>query len=257
MAQPRVFQFFPVELGAEGRAVVQVGTKPTDVLVAEKSLGRGSVVLFTSTADRKWTDMVAHPSYPIWLNDTISQLGRRSFERPLRVGESLVLPLPLPINAVAPENVTCVEPGDRQRKVKTARRDGQIVADIGTVDRAGFYDVRYAKDAGLPLAVNVDAAESDVRCLEDRAIDESLRGTKVTIVPRSGDLTAAIRQGRIGREFWWELLLLAIVLLLVEAYLASRFTERIVADPGQARPVWGGALFGSAKTGNRGQAYNA
>jgi hypothetical protein len=257
MAQPRVYQFFPVELGAESRAVVQVGTEPTEVLIAEKSLGRGTVVLFTSTADRKWTDMVAHPSYPIWLNDTISQLGRRSFERPLRVGESLVLPLPLPINAVAPENVICVEPGDSQRKIKTARRDGQIVADIGTVDRAGFYDVRYAKDAGLPLAVNVDAAESDVRCLEDRAIDESLRGTKVTIVPRSGDLTAAIRQGRIGREFWWELLLLAIVLLLVEAYLASRFTERIVADPGHARPVWGGALFGSAKTENRGQAYNA
>jgi hypothetical protein len=257
MEQPRVYSFFPVELSSAGQAAVMLGDQSNEILVAQRSLGRGKVVLFTSTADRQWTDMVAHPSYPILLNETLNQLGRRNYERPLSVGDPLVLPLPLPINAVAPENVTCIEPDDNQRKVKTMRGDGQILADLGLMEQAGFYDVRYSKDAGLPVAVNIDPAESNIRCLDEAAIVESLQGTNISVITVTEDLDAEIRQGRIGREIWWELMLAGIVLLLIEAYLASRFTRQVTADTGTPRTGWGSSAANSLNTENRGQVSNA
>jgi len=223
--ESRVYRFFPVQLAAGGQAVVKTGSDPTDILVAEKRLGRGNVVLFTSTADDKWTDVVTHPAYPILLQEAITHLGRQAHERPLVVGEPLVLPLP--IESAESEKVTFVAPGGVERTVKAVWREGQVLAELGPMEQADFCEVRYAKDAALPVAVNVDPAESDVRCLTGVMIDESLRDTKVTVVHETDDLGAAIRQGRIGREIWWELMLACIVLLLAEGYLAYRFTRQV------------------------------
>lgn len=231
--ESRVCRFFPVQLATGGQPVVKLGSGPTDILVAEKRLGRGNVVLLTSTADSKWTDLVTHPAYPILLQEAITQLGREAYERPLIVGEPLVLPLPL--RSAETEKVTFISPDGVERIVKTVRRDGQVLVELGPMTQAEFCEVRYAADAALPVAVNVDPVESDVRCLMEAMIDESLQGTKVTVVRETDDLAAAIRGGRIGREIWWELLLAGMVLLLVEGYLAYRFTQHVSGDI-QSRP---------------------
>ena len=227
LGETRIFRYFPLELSSGSRSVVTVGKGPNDILVAEKSLGRGNVVLFTSTANRDWTDMVIHPSYPILLHETIAHLGRRDFERPLVVGSPLVLPLPLPINAPAPEKVVCQAPEDHRITVKSVRRDGQILADFGATEYAGFYDIFYDSENSFPVAVSVDAGESDSRCLADRALTEALQGTEFKIVELADDLGVILREGRIGREIWKEILLAALLLLLVEAYLSHRFTRLV------------------------------
>jgi hypothetical protein len=236
--EPRIFRHFPLELSSNSRVVVAIVGGPQDILVAEKSLGRGKVVLFTSSANRDWTDMVVHPTYPILLHETIAYLGRQDFERPLLVGSPLVLPLPLPMNAAIPDNVICLAPGDHKLPVKPVRRQGQVIADFGPTEYNGFYDVQYAVDASIPVAVSVDPGESHALCLTDSALDETLQGTGLKIVPQADDLGAAIRQGRIGHEIWRELMLAGLLLLLIEAYLSRRFT-RGATSPNRSQSMTG------------------
>ena len=73
--------------------------------------------------------------------------------------------------------------------------------------------------------MSVDAGESDSSCLADRALTEASQGTEFKIVELSDDLGVILREGRIGREIWKEILFAALLLLLVEAYLSHRFTR--------------------------------
>ncbi len=230
LSQVLVRRYFPLELAPGARSVVKLGSGDEEVLVAEKPLGRGRVVLLTSTADRAWNDLSIHPVYPMLLNGMLTFLGRAAHERPLVVGETLALPLPLAADrgeAVA----TFHAPGGAERSVQTIRRDGQVLAELGATEQPGFYEVGYSgATAALPVAVNVDPAESNVHPLADAAVAEALRGLLVNVVRPDEDLKSAIERGRIGREIWWELMLLAFVVLLSEGYLAYWFTRRAAAE---------------------------
>ena len=74
-------------------------------------------------------------------------------------------------------------------------------------------------------AVNVDPAESDVRALQGDALREALAGLPLRVIAEDADVVAAVHEGRVGRELWKELLILALVLLLIEAFFAQRFSR--------------------------------
>ena len=78
-----------------------------------------------------------------------------------------------------------------------------------------------------PAAVNVDAQEGDVRTLTGEQLGETFQGLKVRLIEESDDVAAAVRESRVGRELWKELLLLGIAVLLLETFLAHWFTRRL------------------------------
>jgi hypothetical protein len=231
LSQMPIRRYLPLGLAPGARAVVKLGSGAEEILVAERPLGRGRVVLLTSTADRAWNDLGVHPIYPMLLNGVLTFLGRAAHERPLTVGEPLLLPLPLVGEGGAAPTATIRMPGGGERLVQTVRREGQVLAELGAAEQPGFYEVSYPGAAApLPVAVNLDPAESDVHPMPDALLAEALHGLLVNVVRTDEDLKAAIQRGRIGREIWWELMLLALAVLLIEGYLAYRFTRRAAAE---------------------------
>jgi len=236
----RFTQYFKVALLPGGRTILKfVGTE--DPFLAEKSLGRGRVLLFTSTADRAWTNLVVNPIYPILLHQAVTYLSRQEHEQAFTVGEALSLTLP---RRTIQSNVLFRDPTGKDSPIQVTERDGQRVVTFEKPEWPGFYEARYA--AGTPplvAAVNVDPTESDVKSLIGRALPAAFKGLPVRLAAWGDDIAVAIRASRVGHELWRVLLIVGLAVLALESFLAHRFSRRI-AGAGSAREVTREDLLG-------------
>ena len=78
----------------------------------------------------------------------------------------------------------------------------------------------------MPVAVNADSSESDVRSLSAAEVAGRFDGTGIAVAQSEADLLDAVAQSRSGRSFWFLLLLAVLGLLVIESLLASRSANR-------------------------------
>jgi len=224
VAMARVQRFVRVTLGEGGHAILNVAGADSPLL-SEKTIGQGKVLLFASTADRDWSNWVVHPVGPILLHQAVTYLTRQAHEQPFIVGEPIVLPLP---GRTAEKSVTVRDPDGAESSIQVTERDAAQAIELPLPDSPGFYRIDYGDRAEpIVLAVNVDPTESDVKCLLGDAFAKALTGVEARLFDAETDIAGAIRESRVGRELWRELLILALVVLLLEAFLAYYFSRRI------------------------------
>ena len=193
-------------------------------LLSQRRLGLGRVLLWTSSADRAWTNFIIHPAGPMLMHETMAYLTAHSFDKPLTVGEPLGLALP---KDCTQNSLIFRDPAGKEISVQVTDRDGRKAAEIANTDAVGFYEIQTPSGGTLAAAVNVPPAESDVRCKSAAEMSVPLAGLGVQILSESSDLPAMIKQGRVGRELWRWLMALGLAVLAVEMYLARRFTQRM------------------------------
>lgn len=224
----RFYRFFQVKPDPESRVILSLGGEAAPLLL-EKSLGLGHVLLFTSTADKEWTNLVLNPAYPVLLHQAIAYLTSHARERAFVVGQPVAQPLPPQSEE---SRVTFIDPSGKEQVVQVTQRDGGRVAELDHPEEAGFYEARIetatpGTESHPPLiaAVNLEPAESNVRALSQDALRASLKNLPVKILPPAADLREQIREGRVGRELWRPLLLLGLVVLFAELALSRRFAR--------------------------------
>jgi hypothetical protein len=91
------------------------------------------------------------------------------------------------------------------------------------LSEAGFFEIRAAGLSGDPgvVAVNGAVAESDLTPLDPAAIT-------ATVVPAGGpargggDRVVTVEEGEHRQALWWYLLAMGLLLLVIEAAVASR-----------------------------------
>ncbi len=221
--QARVRKLFTLTPTAGATGLWQLRQPDVPLLVAHEK-GRGKVILCATTADRAWTDLPAHPVFPMMLHEAITELTAPVYEDAFTVGQTLALPLP---GRVSEASVTFISPSGETFNVKSTKRAGQAMAEFDSTGRPGFYEMRTtAHPSGVAVAVNVDAAESDIRSLRGEAMVQALSGLPIRIMPEGNALAASIRESRVGLELWRPLLLAGLIVLLIEMFLARRFTRR-------------------------------
>ena len=233
VGETRVRRFFTVTPADDGRSILKVaGVEPEAPLLLEKQIGRGKVLLFTSTADRAWNNLPAHPAYPILMHEAVTYLTTRAHERPFVVGEPLVVPLP---KQSIQTSVAFALPDGEELPVQVTEHEGRRVARCERTDLPGFYEMR-AGESRTPtvLAVNPESRESDVKALAGRDLAKALADLPVRVLAPGENVVAAIRESRIGRPLWQLLLVLALAVLAMEGYLARRFSRQIAA--GESTP---------------------
>ena len=220
----RFTQYVRSDLLAGARVLLKIaGTG--DPLLAEKALGRGRVLLFTSTADGEWTNLVKNPAYPILLHQAVTYLSRQEHERSFAVGEAINLTLP---RANVQANALVRDPTGKDFPVQVGERDGQRVLSYPRPEVPGFYEARYASGMQpIVVAVNVEPSESDVRCLIGAALSKPLHGLPVRILAAGDDLELAIKTGRVGHELWRILMILGLAMFALESFLAHFFSQRM------------------------------
>ncbi|HLX59714.1 MAG TPA: BatA domain-containing protein [Planctomycetota bacterium] len=224
---PRVRRYFKSKLLPEGREILRIAGADAPLL-AERQLGRGKVLLVTTTADREWTDLPVHPLFVIMLHESIASMSAQANERPFLVGEPLLLQLPGRSEQTV---MTVKNPAGDKSEIALTERAGIPTLEFNRAELPGFYEIQAAGEPGITLmAANVDTSESDVRSLRGPAFSTALSGVPGIVLAEDGDLMRAITESRMGRELWTELLILALVLFVFESLLARRYSKVISAD---------------------------
>lgn len=190
-------------------------------VVIEQSIGRGHVFMFTTSSDRAWNNMALTPVFPMLLQQMVTYVTGRGFGRSQLVGDSLVLRYKDRPDA---SDGVFETPAGEVIKVPVREYAGQYVALLDYAAEAGFYDARVSvQSPGMPIAVNVNPKESDVRCLDPADAQSSLNSTGVAVVDSSIALAANMNP---GYEYGRPLLIFALAILIIESLFASSILAR-------------------------------
>jgi hypothetical protein len=192
-------------------------------LAIERTLGKGRVVAFTTTATPTWNNWARNPSFVIALQDLQAYLSRQPADAVRQVGS----PLELTLDAGRyQKHVRFVTPNEGKSPTATVdaatARGGMLAASLAETDTAGFYQARLTHSDGTAevrqWAVNIDPREGDLKALAGPQLAARLENIKYQYDPAAvfhyaGGETAGYNLS----EF---LLYLLIVLLLAEQVLA-------------------------------------
>lgn len=202
----------------------------------ERVLGRGRVLLFTSTIDLDWNDWAraVDGSYVVALLEWVQYASRRNTDpTALAAGEPLRVSLPADQyepTAVFKSPAYPDDPAIVARVAETSVGVGEpYVLDGPPALRLGRYGVELTRRGGesetRAIAVNLNPIESDLTPATPGELRESLGDI------RNEHLLApdAFNQNedRARREFWPTLLLMLVALLLAEQALAWRFGQPV------------------------------
>jgi uncharacterized membrane protein len=233
----RPLQSLPADLLSETRFVKYLKVEPTPTSVSvlnvagsespillEHSLGRGHVVMFTTSAEANWNNMALTPVFPMLMQQTVTYLVGREFEQPRIVGDSLSLSYTEQPNA---SDAVFDTPSKNTIDVPVREYRSQYVAMLENAQEAGFYVARVSVQApGMPIAVNVDTNESYVACLSEAELRTALDNTGVAIATTETELLSAIEADRTGQSAWRFFMLMGLVFLIGESLFADRLLRK-------------------------------
>ncbi len=193
-------------------------------ILLEHALGRGQVFMFTTSAETSWNNMALTPVFPLVMQQIVTYLSGREFERPRSVGDSLTLTY---IDQPDANDAVFETPTGETITVPVREVGGQFVALLENAYEDGYYTARVSvQSAGIPIAVNVDPHESDIRCLPQSELRTTLESLGLKMVTNNEELAATIDSTRTGRSAWRIFMIAALAFLLFESLLADRMLAR-------------------------------
>jgi hypothetical protein len=226
--ETRFLRQVEVEPSAASFPVLQLAGSGAPILL-EQSLGRGHVFMFTTTAETSWNNMALTPVFPLVMQQIVTYLAGREFERPRTVGDSLTLTY---VEQPDASDAVFDTPSGETITVPVREHRGQFVALLETAPEAGFYAARVSVQApGIPIAVNVDPSESQVDCLPGSELRANLEGLGLNVVMSERELAAAIESTRTGRSAWRFFMIAALAFLIIESLFADRLLKRGRSNP--------------------------
>lgn len=214
--------------GQPGAKVVASYTGGVPALV-EAPLGRGRVVMLTTTVDRDWSDMALRTSFPPLMQRVVGYLARaleRAGGAGFVVGED--------VRAKVPDGngpLVLVSPDGSERPLE-ATEDSPTVF-VGAVETPGHYLVMRAGERAraLPFAVNAERRESDLTAASEAVLTEiagNLMRDNGVLPALDAEAEAADGIGapsESGRTVLWPFILAGLFLLFgSEAWLLVRGT---------------------------------
>lgn len=193
-------------------------------ILLEHSLGRGHVFMFTTSAETSWNNMAQTPVFPMLMQQIVTYLTGREFEKPRIVGDSISLSY---VEQPDASDAVFETPSKELITVPVSEYRDQFEARLENSKESGFYEARVSvQSAGMPIAVNVNISESEVFSLNPSELTANLKGTGVTIVNPGVELADTIESNRNQRSFWRYFMILGFAFLVMESFFADWLRKR-------------------------------
>ncbi len=165
------------------------------VALAERRVGQGTVLAWSSSLDSHWNDLALKPVFVPFVLQALVHLARYEPPRPwVTVGDAVPGSPPAPGEAPAPAAV---------------------------VTAIGFHDVR-SGDATIVFAANADPAESDLSSFDPADLAAAVRGGESGAAARAGGRALTNEEQERRQSVWWYLLAAGLLLLVLDGLVASR-----------------------------------
>jgi len=203
------------------------------VALAEKRVGEGRVLVWTSTLDTFWNDLARQPVFLPFAHQLVKHAaGYAEASSWHTVGEVADLSRYVELAVVD------AQPLDSELIVTSPLSERTIMPPSSErlllpIDEQGFYELRRAGSSGrgqelVSLASNLDALESDLAPLDPEELVASVGlRERVAEDAEAQSRTPAEQESRQG--FWWYLLVVALALLVAETILSNRLSRATTA----------------------------
>ncbi len=190
----------------------------------DRQVGKGHVVLFSSTGTTQWENLPIHPNFVPFIQRLTGYLSQTASPAALNLAPGAVFQQEVSADIVGRE-FQATRPGD-EKKPRTAGTvqliERQGVIRFRDTEEAGPYRLFLSGDErpAAAFAVQTDPAESDLHTIPADKL-ALLNDPKATVQEKPA--AGAASTGR-RREFWTLLLVIAALAALGEAALAHRFS---------------------------------
>lgn len=190
-------------------------------LLLEGKVGRGRVLMFTSTADVDWNELPVTTTYlPLIQTGAIYLAGGDTNQR---LASDVRIPHPITLKVSEPQRdllLTIRDPQGREVRVFPEGPEGGAEAHYGEARLPGFYRLRVGQETGL-VVVNTPLEESDVTPIQPKELREKFPRIPLAIMQwEPGDPVRPPQVTPMSLAGWFLIGMLA--LMLVEGVFANR-----------------------------------
>ena len=181
--------------------------------LVEARTGKGRVLLFASSLGPSWNDLPLTPLYLPFIHQMVRYAGTREVSAWYGLGQTFTVSKQ---KEAAPPAVDT--PGGARLSENRLTPDGDLLV---TAREPGFYRLRYNSTPGY-AAVNSDGAEGDFTKLNFGEFVAGVTGGAGSAEGSEANRNFTNEEVEGRQRVWWPLLLVALLLLLAESFLARR-----------------------------------
>jgi hypothetical protein len=181
--------------------------------LVESAVGKGRVLLFTSSLGTSWNDLPLTPLYLPFIHQMVRYTGGNHQNSWYGLGQTFT------VEKDAEGRAPSVDSPTGARLVENRLTpEGDLLV---TGREPGFYRLRYALRPGF-IAVDVDGAEGDFRKIDFGEFLAGVTGAPGNLESSETNRKSSSEEVEARQRIWWPLLFVALILLLAESLLAHR-----------------------------------
>jgi hypothetical protein len=186
-------------------------------LLLEKQMGEGHLLLLTSGLENLTNDLPLHPVFVAFVDRTARYLSGSERLSGSRLVDSFIALRAAADPAGSVANVEVIDPdGHRPLSLSEAR-----TVESFRLQRAGYYQIRFADGRDAVIGVNPDRRESDLEPMA-QDVQQLWSGSSGGGATQTTDTAQADGPAR-PVSLWWYVMLFALVVALAETALASGY----------------------------------
>ena len=198
------------------------------IAAAERKVGAGRAIVWTSTLDDSWTDIGVKPVFLPLVHQLVRYLAHYEPTTSwFTVGQVLDLTARAKGRADRSDKIVVTPSGERM----THAGSGEGNEGLIELDEQGVYEVR---PTGAPqaraeaVAVNLDPAESDLNPIDPRELVAAVTGhaTPVEVQQQAPPQEMTREEAERRQALWWYLLLAGLLLLAAETVISNRLSQK-------------------------------
>jgi hypothetical protein len=190
------------------------------VAAAERRVGTGRVIAWSTTLDNSWNSFALKPVYLPFVHQLVRYLAR--YEQPASwrtVGQVVDLSTLLKSRA---ERVV-VTPADERIRIPASE------AGLLELNEQGTYEIRSgAGPSTRPdrIAVNLDPAESDLTPMDPQELVAAVTGRAVVTSNQTAPAEITVEEAERRQALWWYLLVAGVILLASEMAVSNTLSRK-------------------------------
>ncbi len=208
----RFYRYRPLPAGSFPRVLARFGDG--GAALAERPVGAGRLLVWTSTLDTNWNDLTLQPVFLPFLHQLVKYAAGHEPPRSwLTVGD--------------PFDVRGVLPAGEQGGIAVSPSGTRVQVTSGTpieLTEVGIYELRNSQgnDRLASFAVNVDPSESELSSFDAEEMRAALVAAAGATPESNSEIGLTLAERERRQNGWWYLLIGVFVLLAAETLFSNR-----------------------------------
>jgi len=181
----------------------------------EQTVGQGKVLIVTSGVGETWSDLAYSTFFAPLVTRSAAYLSTPALVKKngYTVGESISLAVSL---RDVDEPYRIEKPSGEEVLLLPSIGADRILLTFDETDQPGIYCFYQGETLIGMEAVNVDSRESNLTPISQDELEARLPGMHVFTIDETQDVESVVSRARWGKEFWKEMLLLGVFVLVAE-----------------------------------------